>query len=151
MIEYPLSPINLGGFSILSFAVDFDAAAQGQVVTADRNVTVGFNVDTLQQKLENGVSRCSCILSLECDIFEVAGENEAGAHLGTVKVKFSGVASGRFSEDESEEAIRDTLEANAASFLYGKARTYIELITASCPGGTISLPAIMPIQKDLEE
>lgn len=151
MIEYPLSPIGLGSFSILSFAIGFDDAAYKPEAAADRNVTVGFNVDLRQQKFENGLNRCLCILSLECDVFEADDEGDARVHLGTIKVKFSGVASGKFPPDEPEETVRDTLEANAVSFLYGKARTYIELLTASCPGGVISLPAIMPMQKDQDE
>ena len=146
MIDYPLSPIRLGGFRILSFAVDF-GDGNATSVPANRNVSIEFNVDATQEKNESGVYHCECVLSLVCDISTAENDDSEFGHLGRIDAKLFGVASARFDADESDDSIGDTLEANAISFLYGKARTYIELITAFCPGGVISLPAIMPTVK----
>lgn len=148
MIDYPISPINLGGFRILSFALDFNETSVAIEANQDRSFTVEFGVGTSFSRKDDGLSRCTCTLALQCDIAKAAEDESEGTHLGKINARLMGFATGRFAPEESDEAICDTLEANAASFLYGKARTYIELMTAYCPGGSISLPAIMPTPKE---
>ena len=150
MIEYPLSPISLGGFSILSFAIDFSDAIREEKLDSDRNVTIEFNVNTNHERLDDGSCRCACALTLACNVYAIEGENAQSTHLGAINAKFLGTAAGAFQADEPDDAVRETLEANAVSFLYGKARTYIELVTAFCPEGPISLPAIMPTPKEAQ-
>lgn len=96
---------------------------------------------------ESGSLLCDCTIRMKWKIY-VGGEGESDPPLAAKAecgmVAMSGAPSIAREPIEDAQLARDVLVANTISFIWGKMRDWIELVSLSSPLGKLSLPAIDP-------
>ena len=132
-----LSQFQLASSNLTSIAFDVFPGVPTKTSSVSLKIGRSFNDEWSEDEHK---ATCECHVSVNC----TWRSEDKNVDVCTASCAIRGTIIG--SGIEKTEEVERYLHANAISFLYGKARTFIELVSCSSEVGILNIPAIVPLE-----
>ncbi len=139
-----ISPIEFLDFSLLAFDIDLHDSLKIGVEDLDVSNNV-FDLDIKPildfDETDDGII-CKCLLTVIAEVSIKDGEN--CYHIASIKCRIAAFSKYHEPSEDNQDLSQLVLAANTVSFVWGKIRDIVEMLSFSSSVGIISLPAIDP-------